>query len=96
MSWSVNIVGPAEKVVEELLAHRESLDGQSLKEYESALPHLCGIVAQNYAKKSAVESGYASPVVRVTASGSGVARDGEVIYSTCSVNVENYYGKVVT
>jgi hypothetical protein len=62
MSWSVGFIGKPEKVVEALQSHSEKLNGESKVEYDSALPHLIGVVNENF--------GHDYPI-KLTASGHG-------------------------
>jgi hypothetical protein len=48
MSWSVSFIGKPEKVIEALQKQSETLTGESKKEYDSALPHLIGLVNENF------------------------------------------------
>jgi len=48
MSWSISFIGKPEKVVEALTAQSAQLSGESKKEYDSALPHLVGLVNENF------------------------------------------------
>jgi hypothetical protein len=48
MSWSISFIGKPEKVVEALTAESLKLSGESKKEYDSALPHLIGLVNENF------------------------------------------------
>jgi hypothetical protein len=48
MSWSIAFIGKPEKVVEALQKQSETLNGESKKEYDSALPHLIGLVNENF------------------------------------------------
>jgi len=48
MSWSVQFIGKPEKVAEALNAESVKMSGESKKEYDSALPHLVGLVNENF------------------------------------------------
>ena len=48
MSWSISFIGKPEKVVEALQKQSETLTGESKIEYDSALPHLVGLVNENF------------------------------------------------
>jgi hypothetical protein len=54
MSWSINFIGTPEEVVKKLEDHSESLTGHnSIKdEYDGAMPHLIGLVTQNYGNEN--------------------------------------------
>ena len=92
MSWNICIIGAPEAVATEIYAHVHKLEGQSKREYEDAVPHLAALVQQNFA--SIMESGYVAPIVKIQASGSGYARDGDQIQRSISVSIENFYGKL--
>lgn len=47
MSWSVNKTGTPEEVIKYLLEQSETLQDQSKREYDSALPHLVALVSEN-------------------------------------------------
>lgn len=89
MSYSVNFVGVAGAVADALTAQSEKMSGPSRDEYDKALPHIVGIVKQNYAA-----AGQPAPVLKVAAYGSATTSAGEVISSTCSVHVEIIHGFV--
>lgn len=85
MSWSVSFIGKPEKVIEALTAYSEKMNGQSKVEYDSALPHLIGLMNENY--------GIDYPV-KLAASGHGT------VYTDRSdrqlaVSIETIYGLLV-
>lgn len=81
MSWSVTFIGTPEKITEALGKYSTTvLSGKSKEEFDAALPHFAGILAQNYSKPQ-------DPVMRLTASGHG--HDG---YNSCNVNIEYVNG----
>lgn len=84
MSWSVNFIGKPEKVVEALQAQSEKMSGESKVEYDSALPHLTGLVKENF--------GY-DYVVNLSASGHG--QTGEKPYRQLTAKIELIYGLLV-
>jgi hypothetical protein len=67
MSWSVEFVGKVSQVVEDLTKHSEALEGQSKLEYDSALPHLVGVVKENFNNEGE------EPSVKISAYGHGWA-----------------------
>jgi hypothetical protein len=87
MSWSVQFIGKPEKVIEALQKQSETMSGESKAEYDSALPHLIGIVKENI--------GYDWPV-KIVASGHGqsVTGDGKV-YRQLTASIELIYGLLV-
>jgi ABC-type tungstate transport system permease subunit len=89
MSWSVNLIGAADKIVDALTAHGEQMtDPTSKAEYSDALPHLIGAVKQNF------EQNY-TPTVKVIASGTGYMVKGEAQSRTFAMTVERFYGTTV-
>ena len=87
MSWSITFIGSPENVSKALHAQSEKMEGQSKKEYDSALPHMVGIVNENF--------GSDDPIVKITAAGHGYASDGEQKQRNCTVSVERIYGMLV-
>lgn len=87
MSWSISFMGAPAKVVEALEAHSEKLNGQSKVEYDSAVPHMVGLVKEIFGEEGAI--------VKVAASGHGSAVDGEQKNRTISATVERIYGILV-
>lgn len=93
MSWNINFTGKAEKVVEAMKAEAEKLSGQSREEYESALPHLVGLVEQNVAVGGNPE--YPKMIV-IQASGHGSKnKDGAWTERNCTVTLGFNYTKVL-
>ena len=89
MSWSVTFIGKPEHVVSALDRRANEMeDGQSKIEYTDALPHIKGLVSQNF--------GVNPPVVKVAASGHGYAREGKQESRQCAVSIELIYGELVT
>lgn len=83
MSWSVTLIGNPGKITQALQKQSEAITGKSKEEFDAALPHLTGLLAQNYNK-------HQEPVLRLTANGHG--HDG---YCNCSVTIENLNGSLV-
>lgn len=88
MSWSINFIGKPENVATALNEHSKKLSDQSKVEYDSALPHLVGLVKENFNKN-------ADMLVKVTASGHGYATGEEQIDRYCTATVEGVYGTIV-
>jgi hypothetical protein len=84
MSWSVQFIGKPEKVAEALIKQADSMSGESKNEYGSALPHLVGLVKENF--------GY-DYVVKITASGHG--QTGEKPNRQLTASIELLYGMLV-
>lgn len=85
MSWSVQFIGRPEKVIEALQTNSGKLSGESKVEYDSALPHLVGLVKENF--------GFDYPV-KITASGHGFS-GGEKSNRQLTASVEVIYGLLV-
>jgi hypothetical protein len=84
MSWSIQFIGKPEKVIEALNANSEKMSGESKAEFDSALPHLVGLVNENF--------GY-DYLVNLTASGHG--QTGEKPSRQLTAKVELIYGVIV-
>ena len=84
MSWSVQYVGKAEKVIEALQAQSEKMSGESKVEFDTALPHLIALVNENFG------FGYA---IKLLASGHGSM--GEKPSRQLTVSIELIYGLLV-
>jgi hypothetical protein len=88
MSWSVNFIGTPEKIASALQKQSESLSGQSKEEFDEVLPHMVGLVKQNYNKTS-------EPVLKISASGHRFSGHGHDTYCNCTVHIENLGGVLV-
>ena len=88
MSWSIGFIGRTSKVVEALENESRKLDGQSKVEYDASLPHLVGLVKNNF------EQGE-EPVVKITAAGHGYVSDGKHLQRETTVMIERFYGNLV-
>lgn len=87
MSWSITFVGKPDNVVKALGEQSAKLDGQSKLEYDSVLPHLVGMVKENF--------GNQSMIVKLTASGHGYASGGEQINRQLTASLEIFYATLV-
>ncbi len=87
MSWSIGFIGKASNVVTALEDYSTKLEGQSKVEYDDVLPHMVGIVKQNF---SNVE-----PVIKITANGHGYVENGVKKSGTCICTIENHYVTLV-
>lgn len=83
MSWSVTLIGKTENIVAALKAHSEAMAGLSKVEFDAALPHLCGLVEQNFNTDG-------SPVMQLQASGHGHDN-----YRQCTVTLSFLGGQLV-
>jgi hypothetical protein len=66
MSWSITFIGKPENVSKALNENSAKLNGYSKEEYDAALPHLDGLVKQNFNADETYPV-----VVKITASGHG-------------------------
>lgn len=78
MSWMTILIGKPEEIVAKLHEHSASLDGQSKEEFDAALPHIIGVVEQNYSEGEA-------PTLKLDASGHGYENN-----RTCLVSVQQW------
>jgi hypothetical protein len=85
MSWSIQFIGKPEKVVEALQKQSETMNGDSKVEYDAALPHLVGIVKENFGFDT---------LLKIVASGHGYST-GDKPNRTLTVNIESIYGVIV-
>ena len=92
MSWSVSYLGTPSKIVEALQAESERVSGQSKMEFDSALPHLIGLVKDNFSP-----DGQPVPILRLQASGSGTSQTDPATNEikqtqrSCAVQIERLY-----
>lgn len=87
MSWSIKLIGKPDNVAKALTVQSDKMEGQSKIEYDAALPHMVGLVMQNF--------GDNTPIIIITANGHGYASAGEQIQRYCAVNIEAVYGNIV-
>ena len=74
MSWSINMIGTPEKLVEALKKHSETLSGKSKEEFDAALPHMIALIEEN-------KGGYAKNALEISGSGHGYGEDGNLSFS---------------
>jgi carbon monoxide dehydrogenase subunit G len=86
MSWSIQFIGKPEKVAEALTAQSVKMSGDSKLEYVCALPHLVGLVNENY--------GPNVPLIKIIAAGHGYA-NGANSNRQLTASVEIVYGVLV-
>lgn len=79
MSWSVSFIGKPQAISEELTKHSEGLTGVSKEEYESALPHLLGLLSLNYNTSH-------SQAIKIVANGHAWS-DTTNKYGSCNVSI---------
>lgn len=84
MSWSVSFIGTPDKIVVALENQSGKLSDQSKVEYDSVLPHLIGIVRENFGDDSAV--------LHLNANGHGYAEKGEQKNRNLTVELKRIYG----
>jgi len=90
MSWSINAIGKPENIVKALEAESTKMTGQSKVEYDDALPHLVGLVKQNFLGPDSEP-----PLIEVNANGSGYAKDGQQVTRDCAVTIKRHYTRMV-
>lgn len=95
MSWSVNAIGKPEDVVTYLEAQSEKQSGQCKVEYDAALPHLIGLVRENFSVDNP------NLRIKLSANGHGGTRvDSETkqtvqAYRNCAVTLETFNANFV-
>lgn len=92
MSWSVGFIGNPSKVVEALEKHSDLITGQSKIEFDDALPHLVGLVKQNFAEEG---ENNAHVVIQLTANGHGYANGTVQMNRQVQVDLKRVYGLLV-
>lgn len=94
MSWNVTFLGKPENVVSALKNHSTKLADASKREYDAALPHMIGLVEQNFNNTEGND-----PVVKIEASGSGYEPTAPTPTNgancTCQVKVEPIWGAIL-
>lgn len=88
MSWSVSMVGEPAGIELELVAESARQSGQCKVEFDAALPHLIGLVRENYRVESEHSQWAGTPVLSLVASGSGIEKGGTQVSRSCSVKIE--------
>lgn len=83
MSWSITYIGKAANISAALKEHSTKLQWPSKIEFDAALPHLVGLVEQNFNSEN-------SPVMQLTASGHGHDN-----YRQCAVSLQSLGGYLV-
>lgn len=94
MSWSVALIGNPSKIAAALDKESARLEGQCKLEFDAALPHLKGLLAENFVADDATP-GYPDPVLHLTAAGSGYQAGGKQVYRTCLAKIESLHGQLV-
>ncbi len=77
MSWSVNLIGTPDNISKSLEKTSTELAGKSKEEFDAALPHMIGLVKQNY--------NASNPNLALNLIASGHGYDG---YNSCFVRIE--------
>lgn len=83
MSWSISTPGTPEEVVTELDRVAGTYSGQSKLEFDEALPHLKGLVNQNFRNDDGTVR-----KLQLTANGSGSSQGGKQLNRECSVTLK--------
>lgn len=92
MSWNVSIIGQPEAVVAELDRESERQSGQCKVEFDSAKPHLVGLVKENFSKNASSQP----LIVHLEASGSGYESGGTQVSRSCLVSLKSLYARLAT
>ena len=87
MSWSIQFIGKPENVVKALNEQSVKFNNQSRVEYDSALPHMVALVKENF--------GPDDIVLKIIASGHGMANAKEQIDRYFTISIERIYGVIV-
>jgi len=85
MSWSIQLIGKTENLIKALEEKSKSLEGAgpSKVDFDAALPHLIGLVKQNYAQDG-------DPALMIEANGHGHDN-----YRQCTVSIKHAPAVVV-
>lgn len=83
MSWSVTFIGKTENIAKALEESSAKMQGASKVEFDAALPHLIGLVKENW-------NHGIDPIMKITASGHG-----HDTYRQCTVSLEHTGGILV-
>lgn len=90
MSWSFRVMGKPDAVVRALEEESGKLTGQSKIEFDEALPHLIGLVKQNFNQQGSI------PTIKIDANGSGSSKDGVQFCRSCTARIESEFIRIVT
>jgi hypothetical protein len=93
MSWSVSLAGNPAKVVAALEAESAKQTGQCKIEFDDALPHLVGLVNQNFQNREGDQ--YPQPSITLEACGSGSSQDGKQLNRDIQVTLKRSAHKIV-
>lgn len=98
MSWSIALVGSPANVARALQENSAKLTDYSKVEFDAALPHLVGLVGQNFYADASQQ--YDGGLIRLIASGSGSAtRNPDGSYAptvgSCKVQIESLNARFV-
>ncbi len=91
MSWSIAMIGTAAGIEKALNERSAKETGQCKVEFDAALPHLLGLVKENFNN----QEGGQAPLIEVEASGSGYCKDGNQVQRSCTAKVTAKYGTFV-
>ena len=86
MSWSINLIGTPEKIVEALEAESERMTGPNKVEFDSVKDGIICIVKANHNSKE-------QPALSVSAHGSAYQTQTDS-YSSCAIEIKNL-GKIL-
>lgn len=89
MSWSFSAIGTPQKIIDAIQEESNRLTDQSKVEFDDAMPHLKGLVAENFSNAPA------SVLLNIFANGSGSPANGQQIQRSCCVKIERMYAKLL-
>jgi len=88
MSWSVNLIGTPARLKLALQTKLDAMtDQQSKEEFSAALPGINQLLDQNFDNPGSPDVSPTSPVLRLTASGSGTVKDGKPFRRNCHLSI---------
>ena len=93
MSWNISIIGAPENVVKALEEESGKLSGQCKVEFDGALPHLVGLVKQNF--NDFARTGSRDQIIKLDAAGFGHAQGDQQIQRSCLATLESFCTKIV-
>jgi len=98
MSWSIQLIGKPENITKALQAESERLKDESKLEFDAALPHLLGLLGQNFSGDGSAP--YDGGLIKLVASGHGSFKKNADGTSTpidrnCRVSIEGSGARAV-
>lgn len=94
MSWSFSHAGKPEAVLKQAQKYSGQLSGSSKDEFDKILPAIQAFCESNICTEVAKSFGYGAIVVKIDGHGSASKTNGEIVYSTCRLNMDYIPGFV--